>query len=289
MVVSLGISTAAASPTVEQTVDFRRARVESTSQGSTFSDAVQFSPQRSATNETSRALRSLSDSASLISITEAALEDTERTLNQLGSITNELGQAVNAERRSALEAEADELLSELDRIEQETTFKGEQVFNQDPRRVSANLDGSRDNSTAVVDVTVASIPAGSAQLGLSKLNGSAISEDSDSAQTEIAEASKEVRTGLSRLEDSRAQLSEELQKVARNAGLTSESEIAERERGAEDEVNVIIERLAGNLQLFNPTNIAADRIQAILRPDSNDASSSEPSNSNPLKEFSVSA
>ncbi|WP_175990240.1 flagellin Hag [Bacillus sp. Marseille-Q1617] len=133
-----------------------------------------------------QASRNAQDGISLIQTAEGALNETHSILQRMRELAVQSTNDTNTSSdRASLQAEVDELITEIDRIANQTEFNTATLLNGTGGN---NGDGTFDfqigaNTTQTVTLTVGNMTAGGANLGVSGLD---ISTDSATATAAIA-------------------------------------------------------------------------------------------------------
>ncbi|MCB0322821.1 MAG: hypothetical protein KDD69_04575 [Bdellovibrionales bacterium] len=146
------------------------------------------------------AARNISDAVSQLSIADGALESSQAITTRLSELATQSANGTLSDgQRQALNAEFQQLRSELDRINQSTEFNGRQVLGSTTSVQSGN-DSGANSQTEVVVGDVSSQALGLDTLDISTQGGAQAAVDATrNAVSSIADSRGEIGAAESRL------------------------------------------------------------------------------------------
>lgn len=235
--------------------------------------------ERALTRGSERALRSLNEATSYVSIAQSATENIGLLVDKALQIAQTLETAVPADVRESLAQEGQDILAEIDTIVDEATFNGIEVIAGGSQLFTVNLDAADESFASSYAVHVQNVAVSRNELSLSTLSASSFSNSATQTVATLELAQLAVESTLSNLQDSE----QEIENAASHFGLTASVQ-ASVPAGRGD-TNPTPEQLAseissvlGNTLREASHNLNPLRVQDLLAP-IEDISSSEETDS----------
>ena len=253
-----GASSSGASSVSRVTSALSSAQTLNTQPSSTL-DTVSLSNRSSA--DTARALRTLSDASSLVSIGIDAASEVKTLVTEAEEISVALQAANSSEQTTALESDLDSIFSRIDEIASETEFNGQAIVDSGARTLVIDPSPTDNTSNDVVSVSIPDLAISRTSLGIDSLSsGADISTDPGSAEKTFEDAINSVEFVIQSLSLSQQDIVDGVSTIAGNSFASENFSITEAEALADGLATAIEE--ASNLDAFQPDSLQVEELIA---------------------------
>lgn len=243
------------------------ATVASTQEFSTDATRLEILPQTKVRDlSTSKALRSLSDASSYVSIAQNATASVQRLVDEAHTIASTLEGEVTPDQRESLSAYADSLLSEIDSIVSDAELNDQAVIDSGEVNFLVNFNAADASTSNTYNVNVLDVPISQASLGLSGLTASNFSDSPTATLTtlENAQASlSQTATNLKTSENQIADIANEFGQIKQSRFISLLNNVGELDPDA------LAQKIASNISSAvdsSGANLNPLRVQDLLAP-----------------------
>ena len=195
---------------------------------------------------TQDALRTISDSASFISVAASAANDITRLLKEAADIATQYDTEVDADRKLSLRNSFSEKLNAANNITSSATFNDESVINAGETTFQYDLNGGSLSSDTEFRLTVPNIDLSASGLGLTDyLNKNSLDTyGADAALDAVASALETVGGVKTALQDSANQINSFAESIGLSAAVTLEDSSSGESVSPEE----LAKRIASNIK-----------------------------------------
>lgn len=243
------------------------ATVSSAREFSTDAAQLETLPQTRARDRgTEKALRTLSDGASYVSIAQNATESVQRLVDEAYAIATTLKGEVTPDQRESLSSYADSLLSEIDSIVSDAEFNDQAIADGGEVTFSVNLNAADESTSNTYNVSVLDVPLSQSSLGLSSLTASSFADSPTATLTTLANAQASLSQTATNLEASENQITaiaNEFGKIKQSRFTSMLNDVGELDAEA------LAQKIANNISAAvgsSAENLNLLRVQDLLAP-----------------------
>ena len=238
-----GIATSQAKSTEKLSSGFRINRAADDAAGLSISEKM-----RGQIRGLEQASTNAQDGISLIQTAEGALNEVHAMIQRIRELAVQSANDTNvSEDRSALNQEVQQLLSEIDRVAEQTQFNTQNLLNGDFKDKKFHVGANKDQ---VIDVEIASMASGDIELG-----GVAIAE-----QGEAEDAIESADKALKKVSDERSKLGAIQNRLEHT--IANDDNTAENLQAAESRIRDT--DMAAEMVKYSKDNILQQAAQSML-------------------------